>query len=95
MELKYTIPVTGLNAEEFVGAFALQHGWKPLVKDAGNNDIANPETALEYSRLTLNKFIEDSIKAFQSVKVAEAARQAALNQAGSALDSITTTLVIE
>ena len=83
--LTYTIPVAGLGVEQMIGAFATHNGWKP---DSGI-------TALEFSRLTLNRFVEDSISQYLALQAANAAREAALAQADGALGEVTTTLTIE
>jgi hypothetical protein len=87
--LIYTIPVAGINAEEFIAAFAIEHGWRALIDGA-----ANPVSALEFSRLKLNEFIEQSVAAYNAKAAAEAARLAALAAVGGVMGEITTTLEI-
>lgn len=83
--LIYTIPVAGLDVEVMIEAFAAHNGWRT---DSG-------VTALEFSRLTLNRFFEDSISQYMAIQAATAAREAALAAAQGTLGEVTTTLVIQ
>lgn len=82
--LIYTIPVEGLEADQMIEAFAMFHGWSET------NEI----DAVEFSRLVLNKFIEDAIANFHASQAAEQAREASLQAVKSTIGEVTTTLEI-
>jgi hypothetical protein len=83
--LIYTIPLPEEMFDSCVGAFALANGW--------NEDMG--VTMLEFSRVKLNEFVNVTITSYMANQAAEAARAAAMAQGSAALDTITTTLVVE
>lgn len=83
--LIYTIPLPEEMFDSCVGAFALANEWS---EDLG-------VTMLEFSRVKLNEYMNTTITSYMANQAAEAARAAAQAQGSSALNSITTTLVVE
>lgn len=85
-QLVYKIPVPDEMLEQYIGAFAAFHGYNPE---------NNSESAIEFSRKRLNRFVEESIALYLGSVAAEQARNAALSSAMSAVGEITTVLEIE
>jgi hypothetical protein len=85
VNLIYTIPLPEELYEEMLGAFALATGWS----------AEGEKTSIEHSRIVLNKYVNETIAAYQANQAAEAARVASLESSTTLLESITTTLVVE
>lgn len=83
--LIYTIPIPTALYDSCLDAFARETGWTE----------ESEHTQLEHSRLKLNEYVNTCVASYNGRAAAEAAREAATAQTLGALDTITTTLVVE
>lgn len=91
--LIYTIPLPLELFDSCVDSFARATGWSEPLEPAVDYD--EEADKLEHSRKKLNEYVNSTITSYQAMAAAEAARVATLAAGSAALDSITTTLVVE
>ena len=97
MSRTITITITGEEApsDEALTAYATSYGWTATVIDENGDSVANPTTALKFTKETMRGHFNLIVSQYYSEAAAQATREQVMASTLAQLETITVETVVE